>query len=56
MRGMCTENIRFLSQLGFEKIAFLYFYIFAFCRQNIYRIDAHILETCVQNKLGQTDI
>ena len=28
---MCTGKIRALSQLGAEKIAFLYFYISAFC-------------------------
>ena len=52
MREMCTGKIRLLSQLGAEKIAFLYFYISALCnlidRQNIYRLDAHIWEECAQ--------
>ena len=28
---MCTGKIRLLCQLGTEKIAFIYFYISAFC-------------------------
>ena len=46
MREMCPEKNRTLSQLGAEKIAFLYFYILQSERQtdgqNIYRIDADI--------------
>ncbi len=46
------EKIRLLSQSGAEKIAFLYFYISAFCSQtdgqNIYRIDSNIWEERAQ--------
>ena len=45
---MCTGKIRTVTELGAEKIAFLYFYISAFCSLTdrptdkfFYRIDAH---------------
>ena len=55
---MGTEKNRTLSQSGFEKIVFLYFGIYAFCRltnkpmdKNNHRIDAHIFEECAQKKI-----